>query len=85
MEMKNKKSRGLGRGLSALMADVALDTPEAGSTGEIPAEKTLPIEALVANPDQPRKDFLPAALQELAESIREKGHSSAADRSKESP
>lgn len=72
MEMKTKKSRGLGRGLSALMADVPLN-PEASEAGSLSGVTHLPIEMLEANPDQPRKHFAPAALQELSDSIREKG------------
>ncbi|PRY20683.1 ParB family chromosome partitioning protein [Aliiruegeria haliotis] len=75
MEKKNKKSRGLGRGLSALMADVSLDepAPKSGGTGDNPADRMIPIERLEANPDQPRKDFSKEALTELADSIRVKG------------
>ncbi len=73
MEKKNKKPRGLGRGLSALMADVSLDASAEGYTSSNKAEQVIPIEALEANPDQPRKDFSQRALQELADSILEKG------------
>ncbi len=73
MEKKTKKARGLGRGLSALMADVALDPQDSGDMPEKSVERLVPIELLEANPDQPRKSFAPAALQELADSIREKG------------
>ena len=73
METKSRKSRGLGRGLSALMADVAIDPAEGKSGPQATAERFLPIERLVANPDQPRKDFSAIALQELSDSIREKG------------
>lgn len=63
--------RGLGRGLSALMADLDLDGP----ADQKPArDRTLvPIEQITANPDQPRRYFEPAALQELAESLRQRG------------
>ena len=56
--------RALGKGLDALIAR-APDVPEGGlelSIGEIDP-----------NIDQPRKNFDPQALQELADSIREKG------------
>ena len=69
---KKAKPRGLGRGLSALMADVAPTTSDA-SGSEPRAETTLPIEQVKPNPDQPRRDFTPQALEELAASIREKG------------
>lgn len=73
MEKKNSKARGLGRGLSALMADVSMDPNEDPNAPTVTAERMVPIEKLVANPDQPRKDFSPTALQELSDSIREKG------------
>jgi ParB family chromosome partitioning protein len=72
MEKKIER-RGLGRGLSALMADVNLDHAQ-GQAGRAPsADLMVPVERLIANPDQPRRHFDAAALQELAESIRQKG------------
>ncbi|MCR9148372.1 MAG: ParB/RepB/Spo0J family partition protein [Rhodobacteraceae bacterium] len=70
VEKRNK--RGLGRGLSALMSDVA-DNP--GTPIEVPKQpdRTLPIEAIEPNPDQPRRSFDSNALEDLAASIREKG------------
>lgn len=63
--------RGLGRGLSALMADVNLsDAPVATPSRD---RLMIPIEQIIANPDQPRRTFEPAALQELAESLRDRG------------
>jgi ParB family transcriptional regulator, chromosome partitioning protein len=71
MESKMER-RGLGRGLSALMADVSPDPvtrkPEAQS-----GQRMLPVEKLLPNPDQPRQNFDSDSLAELAESIREKG------------
>lgn len=65
--------RGLGRGLSALMADVNLGTaPRSDGRAQRP-DVRLPVEKLQPNPDQPRRDFPPEALQELADSIRAKG------------
>ncbi len=73
MNARKGKPRGLGRGLSALMADVA---PEAD--GRIVSEPrrpdlTVPIEKLQANPDQPRRRFAQEQLDELAASVKEKG------------
>ena len=65
----SERQRGLGRGLSALMADVQ-------PTEEAPPrrpDRTLPIERLTPNPDQPRRRFDEDALADLAASIREKG------------
>ena len=64
------KRRGLGRGLSALMADVA-ETQTVASEGA--AEQYVPIEKISPNPEQPRKRFDPQDLDDLANSIREKG------------
>ncbi len=74
MSDKKNERRGLGRGLSALMADVNLTGP-AGSPPDQPrrAETRLPIEKVEPNPDQPRRDFSQEALEELADSIRAKG------------
>jgi ParB family chromosome partitioning protein len=70
-DRKPEKRGGLGRGLSALMADVALEQQsEAQPKGPI---VKLPVEKLVPNPDQPRRYFDETALAELAASIREKG------------
>lgn len=61
--------RGLGRGLSALMADVDLATPTPSNRDRT----MIPIEQITANPDQPRRSFDPAALQELADSLKNRG------------
>lgn len=72
MSDKKQNRSGLGRGLSALMADVA----QAASvrTGEEERHgSTLPIEQISPNPNQPRRDFGAEAMLELTESIRAKG------------
>lgn len=69
MEKRNER-RGLGRGLSALMADVGVTGAEAPPRRP---DLMVPVESLHPNPDQPRRDFDQAALEELAASIREKG------------
>lgn len=72
MSDNNPAKRGLGRGLSALMADVAADQAAArGRPGG--GEQIVPIEKLKPNPNQPRRRFNREELEELAESIREKG------------
>ena len=65
--------RGLGRGLSALLADVSL--PQAGedASASVRPTQVLPIERVQPNPDQPRREFVPEALDQLAQSIRQKG------------
>ncbi|MDE0851835.1 ParB/RepB/Spo0J family partition protein [Yoonia sp.] len=70
MADKRNKNRGLGRGLSALMADVGQDQPTAAPRR---AETHIPVERVHPNPDQPRRAFNDEALGELAASIKEKG------------
>ncbi len=67
--------KGLGRGLSSLMADVnLLNKPLENENAEAKvATQSLPIELISPNPDQPRRVFDKAALDELASSIRVKG------------
>ena len=69
----------LGRGLSALLDNAETPAP---ITGAAPAESSdeasrhvtlLPIADVEANPFQPRTKFDEAALEELAQSIRELG------------
>lgn len=73
MAKKNEK-RGLGRGLSALMADI--NEPEA-QTADTPvtrsSERLVPITQVHANPDQPRRTFDHVELHDLAKSILTKG------------
>ncbi len=68
---KKPERRGLGRGLSALMADIKFDSaePEQPRRGDY----LVPVEKIVPNPNQPRRDFAPDALQDLANSLRQKG------------
>lgn len=72
MEKKSER-RGLGRGLSALMADINLTNGAAPPASARRPDLLLPIEEIVPNPNQPRRTFEPAALKELADSIRQKG------------
>ncbi|THD76853.1 ParB/RepB/Spo0J family partition protein [Thalassobius vesicularis] len=73
MSEKRMKPRGLGRGLSALMADVsAAETRTDGATPRRP-DMSIPVEKIFPNPDQPRRTFTPDQLQELSASIKEKG------------
>ena len=71
MTSKNEK-RGLGRGLSALMADVHLAGPEQMAVPR-KAELHVPVDKLEPNPQQPRMDFRKEDLDSLADSIRQKG------------
>ena len=58
------KGKGLGRGLEAIFAE------------EVPVQNTpvgIRLSEIEPNPRQPRQDFDPAALEDLAQSIRENG------------
>lgn len=57
---------GLGRGLGALMGEAALEPEQSGVS-------TLPLSKVQPNTRQPRKNFDPARLADLAESIRQNG------------
>ncbi|RPE64714.1 chromosome segregation DNA-binding protein [Pacificibacter maritimus] len=71
---KQNKARGLGRGLSALMADIPNDPVMLDQeTTTRRADMVVPIERVEPNPDQPRRQFVQADLDDLANSIREKG------------
>ena len=72
MSEKKVKTRGLGRGLSALMADVEVDVLNPKS-GQRRIDLSLPIEKIQPNPDQPRRMFSDDNLSELAASILAKG------------
>ncbi len=72
MADRPNKSRGLGRGLSALMADVNQETGQSPEQRRRP-DQMIPVERVHPNPDQPRRSFSDDALSELAASIREKG------------
>ncbi|MFL1406656.1 ParB/RepB/Spo0J family partition protein [Marinobacter sp. M1N3S26] len=67
------KKRGLGeRGLGALLANsrVNLDEEPSNHDGEL---RDIPIDLIQRGRYQPRRDMDPAALQELADSIRQQG------------
>jgi ParB family chromosome partitioning protein len=70
--MKTKQGRGLGRGLSALMADVKDNAPAPDAERRAP-DMMVPVEKVHPNPDQPRRHFDAGALEDLARSITEKG------------
>ena len=90
-------SRGLGRGLSALMSDISVTTalnpetaPDKAAVKPAPQKtpsalppqpqpqptrgvSTLAIDQIIRNPDQPRRYFDKALLEELTQSITDKG------------
>ncbi len=65
LQTKGQEAR-LGKGLGALLGDYI-------DEGRPAVAPTMPLEDIVPNPNQPRKEFPPAALEELASSIRENG------------
>jgi ParB family chromosome partitioning protein len=72
MSNNKDRKRGLGRGLSALMADVS-ETETVAAKGPAAADQMVAIERISPNPDQPRKQFVKDDLDDLAASIKEKG------------
>lgn len=77
------KKKGLGRGLDALISKSAAPPPSVSIDSEQPAPaldttldgtlKHIPVEFLVRGQYQPRRDMDPAALEELANSIKTQG------------
>lgn len=73
---RNDPRKALGKGLHALLP--TRNTAAAAATAAEPAPssgnvQTLPINHVVPNPNQPRRDFDPAALAELTQSIERDG------------
>ncbi len=58
----------LGRGLASLIGDLGAEANDRGR-----AQRRLPIELLKRNPNNPRRAFSEAQLDELAHSIRDRG------------
>jgi len=74
MADKKPERRGLGRGLSALMADVApVGAAPRAEDAMAPGVRTIAVEKIRPNPNQPRKEFARDKLADLTKSIREKG------------
>jgi len=67
---EDASKRRLGRGLAALMGDAV---PESVAIDQSRNTRRLPIEQIAPNPRNPRGEFGEEALQELTQSIREKG------------
>ena len=74
-----RKPMALGRGLGALMGETKREEPlvaQAGGEGSVPASgglAMLAISSITPHPDQPRRHFDDAALDELAASISARG------------
>ncbi len=70
----NKKSKeAMGKGIKALLqnidSDIKADGSESAQSKTIVNGTRIPLNQIEPNPDQPRKDFDEASLEELAESI----------------
>jgi ParB family chromosome partitioning protein len=73
---EDSRRRGLGRGLSALLGEpsVALEeAPGAGAGSPLKGLRSLPVEKLKPGRFQPRRVFDQAAIDDLVESVKEKG------------
>ncbi len=69
-----KPRPGLGRGLNALLGDIAPEpVPTAGGNDTPAGIRMLPVGALTPQPGQPRRVFDDAALEELSQSIATRG------------
>ncbi|MBD5642150.1 MAG: ParB/RepB/Spo0J family partition protein [Desulfovibrio sp.] len=64
--------RGLGRGIQALF-ESGTEIGQQAPGGEPSPLKSVPLDTIIPNPDQPRKSFDSASLQELADSIANHG------------
>lgn len=77
MTERSKRRRGLGRGLEALLSNVAASGSDAQEALVAEAQagglRLLAIDAITPNPHQPRTHFDPQILAELATSIAEHG------------
>ncbi len=72
----NKRGRpGLGRGLNALLGEMARETPVSADSAaqQSSGVRMLPVSSLSPHPDQPRRHFDEAMLDELAASIASRG------------
>lgn len=65
--------RGLGRGLSALMGETAVEQPIDPAASKTAGVRMMQIAHIQPNPNQPRRHFDDAALDELAASIAARG------------
>ena len=68
--MTGAPKKRLGRGLAALIGD---DTSEDAVVQDVRSLRHMPIELMRASPNNPRKHFAEQDLEELANSIRDKG------------
>jgi len=85
-DSRTPPKRGLGRGLGALLGEARREEPLVSAEADAPADgadpsaaqrrnglANLPVAAIEPHPEQPRRSFDEAALEELANSIAERG------------
>lgn len=70
MDMASTPKKRLGRGLAALIGD---DSSEEAMVQDVRSLRHMPIEHLKPSPNNPRKHFAEADLEDLSKSIRDKG------------
>jgi ParB family chromosome partitioning protein len=70
--MSRTRPASLGRGLNALLGEIAREAP-IGDGDRTAGVQTLPVGSLSPHPDQPRRRFDDAQLDELAGSIKARG------------
>lgn len=68
-----KRPTGLGRGLSALLGEAVREEPVAPGSERSRGVQSLPVAEIEPHPEQPRRHFDDAALDELAQSIAARG------------
>ena len=71
--MSEKAAKGLGKGLSALLGDTVRPTRPAPPSPAGEGVREVEVARIRPNPDQPRVHFDAASLDELAQSIAERG------------
>ena len=67
------RKAGLGRGLGALLGETAMEVGKESGNEDSSTLREVPIDEVVPNPDQPRKNFDEDDLNELADSVRLNG------------
>ncbi len=70
--VRRRPAAGLGRGLSALLGEVEREQPIAGSEHS-EGVRLIPVANIRPHPDQPRRHFDEERLEELAQSIADRG------------
>lgn len=71
--MAKQKFGGLGRGLGSILTDVDDLDISTSNTTVAASVAMIPLDKIVVNPNQPRKEFNEEALQQLSDSIKHQG------------